>query len=87
MHSSVGNIGLSQLQSTQGMNTGPTTALYKTNTLDQYGGVGGGRNSALGHDGSNHHAIINSSVIGPASSNQQQQMLGISHHQRNNTTN
>ena len=66
MHSSVGNIGITQLApggNAAAMNTGPSTAMYKTNTLDQYGQVAAGRNSALtNHSGGN----LNAMAIGPS---------------------
>ena len=70
MHSSVGNMAVSQMQnSTNGMASGPQTALYKTNTLDQYGSVGAGRNSAMNHNSSNLNAIANTSVIAGTTTN------------------
>lgn len=54
-----------------------TAAVYKTNTLDQYGGINGGRNSIL----NNISGMVNSSVVGQSVNN------GIVHHQRNNTQN
>ena len=57
------------------------TAVFKTNTLDQYGSVGAGRNSAINRKTNNLNAIAS------ATNNQAQQMVGITHHQRNNTSN
>lgn len=51
------------------MASGPQTAIYKTNTLDQYGSVGAGRNSAMNHNGSNLNAIANTSVVAGTSTN------------------
>jgi hypothetical protein len=71
MHSSVGNMAISQMQNSSngGMASGPQTALYKTNTLDQYGSVGAGRNSAMNHNSSNLNAIGNTSVIAGTTTN------------------
>ena len=80
LHSSVGGAiqtGNIAGLSSQGVST--TTGVYKTNTLDQYGGVGAGRNSAL----NNINAIVNSSMVGGPNFAQ-----GVAiHHQRNNTQN
>lgn len=61
-----------QNSSNGGMASGPQTALYKTNTLDQYGSVGAGRNSAMNHNSGNLNAIVNTSVIAGTTTNQPQ---------------
>ena len=72
-----GSITQNMLHSSVGANHVPassaTTAVYKTNTLDQYGGIGAGRNSALHMGG----------MVGPSQTNVG---LGV-HHHRNHASN